>query len=105
MKRFLMVAAAALGLVVGQARAQNFSDTSIGIRNAFTVANPGGNPGDEKGSRNVNKVIVNLEHFDVWDYGTNFFNVDIPVLQSQRGGGQFIRRLNSEFLRSVPEPS
>jgi hypothetical protein len=77
MKRILMVAAAALGFVVGQARAQNFSDTSIGIRNAFTVANVGGNPGDEKGSRNVNKVIVNLAHFDVWDYGTNFFNVDI----------------------------
>jgi nucleoside-specific outer membrane channel protein Tsx len=77
MKRILMVAAAALGLIAGQARAENFSDTSIGIRDALTVSNPGGNPGDEKGSRNVNKVIVNLAHFDVWDYGTNFFNADI----------------------------
>jgi nucleoside-specific outer membrane channel protein Tsx len=77
MKRILMVAAAALGFVAGQARAQNFSDTSIGLRDALTVANPGGNfSTDEKGSRDVNKVIINLAHFDVWDYGTNFFNVD-----------------------------
>jgi hypothetical protein len=74
-----MVAAAALGLVAGQARAQNFSDTSIGLRDAMFVANPGGNFEDVvgKGTRDVNKVIVNLAHFDVWDYGTNFFNVDV----------------------------
>ncbi|HVC62123.1 MAG TPA: hypothetical protein VND19_17385 [Acetobacteraceae bacterium] len=72
-----MLFAAALAITATQARAQNFSDTSIGIRDGLTVANPGGNPGDEKGSRNVNKVIVNLQHFDVWDYGTNFFNVDV----------------------------
>jgi nucleoside-specific outer membrane channel protein Tsx len=61
-----------------QARADGgFSDTSVGVRDGLTVSNVGGNPGDEKGSRDVNKVIVNLGHFDVWDYGTNFFNVDI----------------------------
>lgn len=73
MKRILIAAAAALGLFAGHARAQGFSDTSMGIRDALTVANPG----EEKGGRDVNKVIVNLAHFDVWDYGTNFFNVDI----------------------------
>lgn len=79
MKRILMVAAAALGLIASGARAQNFSDTSIGVRDGLTVANPGGNfgPEEEKGSRNVNKVIFNFAHFDVWDYGTNFFNVDM----------------------------
>jgi hypothetical protein len=78
MKRILLVAAAALGLIGAQAQAQNFSDSSIGVRDALTVANPGGNFSDEeKGSRNVNKVIVNFAHFDVWDYGTNFFNADI----------------------------
>jgi nucleoside-specific outer membrane channel protein Tsx len=77
MKRILLAAAAALGLLAGDAQAQNFSDTSIGIRDALTASNVGGNPGDEKGSRNVNKVIVNLAHFDIWDYGTNFFNVDV----------------------------
>jgi hypothetical protein len=71
--------AAVLAVTATQARAQGFSDTSIGIRDALTAANPGGNFGtaEEKGSRNVNKVIVNLEHFDVWDYGTNFFNADV----------------------------
>jgi hypothetical protein len=77
MKRILMAAVATLGLIAGQAYAQGFSDTSLGIRDALTASNPGGNPGDEKGSRNVNKVIVNLAHFDAWDYGTNFFNVDV----------------------------
>jgi hypothetical protein len=78
MKRFLIITAAALGLIASQARAQNFSDTSVGVRDGLTVANPGGNfDTNEKGSRDVNKVIVNLAHFDVWDYGTNFFNVDV----------------------------
>jgi hypothetical protein len=76
MKRILLAAAAALTLTATHAFAQGFSDTSIGVRDGLTVSNPGGNPGDEKGSRNVNKVIFNVGHFDVWDYGTNFFNVD-----------------------------
>ena len=67
-----IIVAAVLTLMAPQAWAQ-FSDTSIGIRDALTVANPG----EEKGGRDVNKVIVNLAHFDVWDYGTNFFNVDV----------------------------
>lgn len=68
--------AAALMLTAIHARAQGFSDTWAGVRDAPFVANPGGNPGDEKGSRDVNKVIVNVGNFDAWDYGTNFFNVD-----------------------------
>ena len=32
MKRILIAAAAALGLIAGQARAQGFSDTSMGVR-------------------------------------------------------------------------
>src|ERR1700712_2996405 len=65
--------AASLALTAAQARAQNFSDTLMGIRESFFDANPGG----EKGSRNVNKTIVNVGHFDVWDYGSNFFNADV----------------------------
>ncbi len=34
-------------------------------------------PAAEKGSRNVNKTILNLSHFDVWKYGQNFANVDV----------------------------
>jgi hypothetical protein len=79
MKRLLIVIAAALSLVASRGRAQNFSDTSIGVRDGLTESNPGGNFSEivGKGTRDVNKVIVNLGHFDVWDYGTNFFNVDV----------------------------
>ena len=45
----------------------------MGVRDGAFVANPGG----EKGSRDVNKIILNVGHFDVWDYGSNFFNVDV----------------------------
>jgi nucleoside-specific outer membrane channel protein Tsx len=76
-----------------QARAQgNFSDTSIGFRDGWTQSNPGG----EKGSRAVNKAIVNFGHFDVWDYGSNFFNVDVlfsdanePAANSSGGSTEF----------------
>jgi hypothetical protein len=60
-----------LVLTATQAHAQ-FSDTYMGLRYGAFVANPGG----EEGSRNVGKTIVNFGHFDVYDYGTNFFNVD-----------------------------
>jgi hypothetical protein len=78
MKLRSILFAAALALTATQARADGgFSDTSIGVRDSAFVANVGGNPGNEKGSRNVNKVIINFDHFDVWDYGTNFFDVDV----------------------------
>jgi nucleoside-specific outer membrane channel protein Tsx len=83
MKLRHLLFAAALVATATQARAQGFSDTSIGVRDSLFVANPGGNTDavtlndNEKGSRDVNKVIVNVGHFDAWDYGTNFFNVDI----------------------------
>jgi hypothetical protein len=59
---------------VTRTQAQGFSDTSIGIRGSAFVANPG----EEKGGRNVNKIIVNVRHFNVRDYGSNFINVDAP---------------------------
>ncbi len=59
------------------------------------------NPGGEKGSRNVNKIIVNVAHFDIWDYGSNFFNVDIlfsnanePANNSPGGSTEFYARLS-----------
>jgi nucleoside-specific outer membrane channel protein Tsx len=65
--------AAALAVTATQANAQGFSDTSIGLRDSMFVANPGA---PSKIARDVNKVILNVGHFDVWDYGSNFFNVD-----------------------------
>ena len=69
--------AAALALTSYAAHAEGFSDTWWGVRDALTASNVGGNPGDEKGSRNVNKVIFNTGHFDIWDYGENFFSIDV----------------------------
>jgi nucleoside-specific outer membrane channel protein Tsx len=66
--------AALVGTAATQAQAQGFSDTSIGVRDGWTQSNVGGDPST---ARDVNKVVVNLGHFDVWDYGSNFFNVDI----------------------------
>lgn len=77
MNSWHILLAAALAVTATQAQAQGFSDTSVGIRDSMFVANPGGNPGSEKGSRDVNKVIFNVSHFDVWDYGSNFFSVDM----------------------------
>jgi nucleoside-specific outer membrane channel protein Tsx len=85
-KRLLF--AAVLALMAGRAQAQNFTDTSIGLRWGAFYANPGGG----EGSRNVNKTIVNLGLFNVWDYGSNFANVDVlfsnanePALNSSGG--------------------
>ncbi len=73
MKLRHLLFAAALALIAAQARADGFTDTSMGVRDGPWISNPGGG----KGSRNVNKIIVNLGMFNVWDYGTNFANVDV----------------------------
>ena len=70
MKLRYWLLAAALAVTATQARAQGFSDTLIGVRDAPFVANVGGNPGSAEGARDVNKLIFNVGHFDVWDYGT-----------------------------------
>lgn len=72
-----LVAVCATGAPTGARADGGFSDTSIGVRDSVDVANVGGNPGNEKGSRGVNKVIFNASHFDVWDYGSNFFSADV----------------------------
>jgi nucleoside-specific outer membrane channel protein Tsx len=72
LRGILLAAALAVGAATG-AHADGFSDTSMGVRDQPFTSNPGGG----KGSRNVNKIVVNVGHFDVWDYGSNFFNVDI----------------------------
>jgi hypothetical protein len=71
--RQLMFAAIGLAMMASNAKAQNFTDTSMGVRWGAFYANPGG----EEGSRNVNKTIVNLAMFNVWNYGSNFANVDV----------------------------
>jgi hypothetical protein len=92
MKLRQLLLAAVLAVTAGHASAQNFSDTSMGVREGFFEANPGGG----KGARNVNKTIVNIGHFDVWDYGSNFFNGDVlfsnanePASNSSGGSTEF----------------
>jgi nucleoside-specific outer membrane channel protein Tsx len=95
MKLKYLAFAAALAVTANQARAQgNFSDTSIGVRDSITASNPGAEP--PLHARGVNKVIVNLGHFDVWDYGSNFFNADIlfsdknePAYNATNGSTEF----------------
>jgi nucleoside-specific outer membrane channel protein Tsx len=74
MKLRHLLFAAALTVAATPSWAQGFSDTSIGIRDGWSISNPGA---PDNAARNVNKIIVNVGHFDVWDYGTNFFNVDV----------------------------
>jgi nucleoside-specific outer membrane channel protein Tsx len=106
-----MTAVAALGLAAGQAQAAEplgnedkitfLSDTSLGIRDGWSIANPGA-PGNA--ARNVNKIIVNVGHFDVWKYGTNFFNVDVlfsnanePANNSGGGSTEFYALYRSQL--------
>jgi nucleoside-specific outer membrane channel protein Tsx len=104
LKHCLLVAALAMtaseATTVTRAQAQGFSDTSIGIRDSAFVANPG----EEKGGRNVNKIIVNVGHFDVWDCGSNFINVDIlfsnanePANNSAGGSTEFYAVYRGQF--------
>jgi hypothetical protein len=53
---------------------------------------------------NVNKIIVNVAHFDVWNYGSNFFNVDIlfsnanePANNSAGGSTEFYAVYRGQF--------
>jgi nucleoside-specific outer membrane channel protein Tsx len=75
MKLKHLLLAAGLAASATAAHAQGFSDTSMGVRDAPFTSNPG--ESTKQGGRDVNKIIVNVGHFDVWDYGTNFINVDI----------------------------
>jgi nucleoside-specific outer membrane channel protein Tsx len=100
MKLRHLLIAAALTLTTTAAWAQGFSDTSMGVRDGPWISNPGG----EKGSRDVNKIIVNVAHFDVWNYGSNFFNVDIlfsnanePANNSAGGSTEFYAVYRGQF--------
>lgn len=85
-RQFLVVMA--LVLLGSQARADDwFADNAAGLRWGAFYANPGA-PSDA--ARNVNKTILNVAHFDVWKYGTNFINVDVlfsNANEPNRSGG------------------
>ena len=67
-----------------------FSDTQVSYRYSFPAAEPGignlktANPVD---GRNIPKHILNISHADAWEYGTNFFSLDILKSGSQDPAG------------------
>ena len=72
-----LLAIASFALATHGAMAQNFSDTSIGYRFGDYFREPG--VADDRHPRGVNisKNILNVGHVDGWQYGSNFFNLDL----------------------------
>ena len=68
MRRLLLAAALLFGASQAQA---GFSDNQI----QFTYGPAFKEPGVANGA-NIDKVVVTLQHFDAWQYGTNFINID-----------------------------
>lgn len=57
-----------------------FSDTQISYRYVFPAAEPGVSVQKADGSfetRGIPKHVLNISHADAWEYGTNFFSLDI----------------------------
>ncbi len=75
MKRFLIAAAMVLA-VAGQAHAFIFSDNSVALTYGPTYKEPGIPQNKTNHGTDISKFILSLQHFDVWEYGTNFINID-----------------------------
>ena len=81
MKLRHLLLAIALAMTATQARAQGFSDNSVGLRYGADFKEPGVNstgPNGQKDMRgdDIHKLILNFGHFDVWTYGSNFIDID-----------------------------
>ncbi len=64
--------------IAAQARAFDFSDTSVSITYGPDFKEPGVvESNDPTKGTNIDKMIFTLTHFDVYKYGTNFFNIDL----------------------------
>jgi hypothetical protein len=68
--------AAALSVLGTQAMADGFSDNSIGLRYGASFKEPGIASKSQKDGVDIHKEILNVSHFDVWNYGSNFINID-----------------------------
>jgi len=57
-----------------------FADTQISYRHVFNGSEPGvpkpGSPDPLRGA-DIPKDVLNISHADAWEYGTNFFSLDI----------------------------
>ncbi|MBO1519082.1 outer membrane protein OmpK [Oceanisphaera pacifica] len=75
-KRILTVSALAMAVAAPHVSAANWSDTSVGYRYGSDFTEPF-NPND------VEKHILSLTHASGYDYGQNFFNVDLLQSDNQ----------------------
>lgn len=72
-----IILAASLVLAAQGARAQGFSDTSLGYRFGDLFREPGVADGAHPHGVNIDKSIFSVTHADAYAYGANFFNLDI----------------------------
>jgi hypothetical protein len=77
MKLKQLLFAAGLLFAATQAQADGFfSDTSVGIRYGTDFKEPGIASKSQPHGEDIHKVIMNIQNFDTWKYGSNFFNID-----------------------------
>ncbi len=66
-----------MAVTATQARADGgFSDNSVGLRYGAAFKEPAIASSSQPHGEDIHKLILNFGHFDVWDYGSNFINVD-----------------------------
>jgi hypothetical protein len=67
-----------------------FADTQVSYRYSFPASEPGipsTKSADPLAGRDIPKHILNISHADAWEYGTNFFSLDILKSGSQDPAG------------------
>lgn len=74
-RTFALCALAVASVTSQSARAADWSDTSIGYRTGSTYAEP-------FNSKDISKDIINFTHVSGYKYGSNFFNVDLLLSDS-----------------------
>jgi hypothetical protein len=80
------LATAALALSAGACQAADWSDTAAGVRYGTQFHEPYDNNPDGS-AKDITKTIFSLTHASGFKYGTNFFNVDVLLSDSNDPGG------------------
>lgn len=73
MRRLLLAAALLFGASQAQA---GFSDNQVQFTYGPTYKEPGIPQNKTNHGTDISKLIITLQHFDAWKYGTNFINID-----------------------------
>lgn len=80
------IAIAALAVAAGAAQAADWSDTAISLRYGTAFREPYINNADGSG-KDIKKSIIAFTHASGYKYGTNFFNVDLLLSDSNNPSG------------------